>query len=149
MIYDAIENAALYKGMHPHLDTAIDFILTHDLEALPLGRTEIDGTNVFLNKMEAQTAPASEKLFEIHRVYMDIQIDVKGSEAIETGEIRGFACPDFSAEKDVGFGDCKTVASCVLTPGSFTICMAGEPHKPGITAGEGPDLVKCVLKVRA
>ena len=149
MIYDVIQNAALYKGMHPNLDTAIDFILTHDLEALPLGRTEIDGTNVFLNKMEAKTAPASEKLFEMHRIYMDIQIDIHGSECIETGEIRTFACPDFSAEKDVGFGDCKTVASCVLTPGRFTVCMAGEPHKPGITASSDTALVKCVLKVRA
>jgi YhcH/YjgK/YiaL family protein len=149
MIYDTIQNAALYKGMHPNLDTAIDFLLTHDLEALPLGRTEIDGDNVFLNKMEAQTLPAKDKLFEMHKVYMDIQIDVRGSEGIETGEIRGFECPDFSAEKDVGFGDCRSVASCVLTPGSFTVCMAGEPHKPGITVSDDPNLVKCVLKVRA
>ena len=149
MIYDTIENARLYKGMNPHLDTAIDFMLSHDLAALPLGRTEIDGSNVFLNKMEAETLPADQKLFEMHRVYMDIQIDVQGSEAIETGESRGFSCPDFSVEKDVGFGDCKTVASCVLTPGSFTVCMAGEPHKPGILVGENSHLVKCVLKVRA
>ena len=148
MIYDTIENARLYKGMNPNLDTAIDFMLSHDLAALPLGRTEIDGDNVFLNKMEAETMPADQKLFEMHRRYMDIQIDVQGSESIETGEIRGFSCPDFSAEKDVGFGDCKTVASCVLTPGSFTVCMAGEPHKPGITAAEDTHLVKCVLKVR-
>lgn len=149
MIYDAIQNAALYKGMNPHLDTAIDFILTHDLDALPLGRTEIDGTNVFLNKMEASASAAEGRPFEVHRTYMDIQIDVHGSECIETGEIRGFECPDFSQEKDVGFGDCKTVASCVLTPGSFTVCMAGEPHKPCIIAAEDPHVVKCVLKVRA
>ena len=149
MIYDAIQNAALYKGMNPNLDTAIDFILTHDLDALPLGRTEIDGTNVFLNKMEASTKPAEGRPFEVHHTYMDIQIDVHGSECIETGEIRGFECPDFSTEKDVGFNHCKTVASCVLTPGSFTVCMAGEPHKPGITVGEDTALVKCVLKVRA
>ena len=99
--------------------------------------------------MEAKTAPASEKLFEMHRIYMDIQIDIHGSECIETGEIRGFACPDFSAEKDVGFGDCETVASCVLTPGSFTVCMAGEPHKPGISTGPDTALLKCVIKVMA
>lgn len=108
-----------------------------------------DGSNVFCNKMEAQTMPAEEKLFEMHRTYMDVQIDLVGSEGVETGEIRGFSCPDFSAEKDVGFGDCKTVASCVLTPGSFTLCLAGEPHKPGILVGEDPHLVKCFLKVRA
>ena len=149
MIYDTIQNATLYKGMSPNLDTAIDFILTHDLEALPLGRTEIDGDNVFLNKMEAQTLPASEKFFEMHKRYMDIQIDIRGSECIETGEIRGFECADFSEEKDVGFGDCRTVAFCVLTPGCFTVCMAGEPHKPGIAVEDDRNLVKCVLKVRA
>ena len=149
MIYDTIQNARLYKGMNPHLDRAIEFMLTQDLNALPMGRTEIDGSNVFCNKMEAQTMPAEEKLFEVHQVYMDIQIDLQGSECIETGEIRGFSCPDFSAEKDVGFGDCRTVASCVLTPGSFTLCLANEPHKPGITACADTHLVKCVLKVRA
>lgn len=149
MIYDKIANASLYKGMNPHLDTAIDFILTHDLDALPLGRTEIDGANVFLNKMEATTLPASEKQFEMHRKYMDIQIDLQGSESIETGDVGAFHCSDFSVETDVGFGDCPVVASCTLTPGSFTVCLAGEPHKPGITAGSGTSLVKCVLKVRA
>lgn len=149
MIYDTIENARLYQGMNPHLDKAIDFILTQDLNALPFGRTEIDGTNVFCNKMEASTMPADQKQFEMHRIYMDIQIDLQGSEGVETGDIRAFSCPDFSAEKDVGFGDCRTVASCVLTPGSFTICMAGEPHKPGITVSDDTHLIKCVLKVRA
>ena len=149
MIYDTIENARLYKGMNPHLDKAIDFMLTRDLNALPMGRTEIDGSNVFCNKMEASTLPAEEKLFELHRVYMDIQIDLLGSEEVQTGEIRGFSCPVFSAEKDVGFGDCPAVASCTLTPGSFILCLAGEPHKPGILVGDDPHLVKCVLKVRA
>ena len=31
MICDTIQNAALYQGLHPNLDTALDFILTHDL----------------------------------------------------------------------------------------------------------------------
>ncbi len=149
MIYDKIQNAGLYKGSNPHLDTAIAFLLTQDLDALPLGRTEIDGSNVFLNKMEASTLPAAGRPFEVHHTYMDIQIDLQGCECIETGDIAAFSCADFSEEKDVGFGDCPAVASCVLVPGSFTICMAGEPHKPGITAGEDTALVKCVLKVRA
>ena len=51
MIYDTLENARLYKGMNPHLDKAIEFMLTQDLDALPMGRTEIDGSNVFCNKM--------------------------------------------------------------------------------------------------
>ncbi len=149
MIFDKISNAGLYKGMHPNLDTAIDFMLTHDLEALPLGKTSIDGDRVFINKMEAVAAPADEKLFEVHHKYMDIQIDVSGRETIQTGDCTVFCCPDFSEEKDVGFGDCPVVASCTLGNGTFTVCMANEPHKPGIAAEENRNLVKCVIKVMA
>lgn len=149
MIYDKIANASLYKGMNPHLDTAIDFMMTRDLEALPLGRTEIDGSHVFLNKMEAMAGAADEKHFEMHKKYMDIQIDLVGHEKIETGNTSLFCCPDFSEEKDVGFGDCPAVASCVLGNGTFTVCMAEEPHKPGIATEEDKKLVKCVIKVMA
>ena len=149
MIFDKIANAGLYKGMNTNLDTAIDFMMRQDLAALPLGRTPIDADRVFLNKMEATAAPANEKQFEVHQKYMDIQIDVSGREMIETGDSAIFCCPDFSAEKDVGFGDCPAVASCVLGNGTFTICMAGEPHKPGIATEENKNLVKCVIKVMA
>ena len=62
MIFDKIANAGLYKGMHPNMDKAIDFMMTADLHALPLGRTVIDGDRVFINKMEATTAPARRPL---------------------------------------------------------------------------------------
>lgn len=147
MIYDKLERIGLYRGMNANLDAAVDFLLSHDLKELPLGKTEILGDQVFLNKMEANASPGEGRPFEVHKKYADIQIDVSGSERIDTGEIAGFHCPDFSAEKDIGFGDCAVTASCVLAPGRFTICMAGEPHKPGITAGEDTALVKCVVKV--
>ena len=149
MIFDKISNANLYKGMNPNLDTAINFMMTQDLTALPLGKTVIDGDRVFINKMEAVASSAEEKQFEVHHKYMDIQIDVSGRETIETGDSSIFSCPDFSAEKDVGFGDCPVAASCTLGNGTFTVCMANEPHKPGIAAEENKNLVKCVIKVMA
>ena len=149
MIFDKIANAGLYKGMHPNMDKAIDFMMTHDLTALPLGKTPIDGDRVFINKMEATAAPAEGKLFEAHKKYLDIQIDLSGSEIIETGDKTHFCCTDFSEEKDVGFADCPTVGSCTLGNGTFTVCMAGEPHKPGIATGADTALVKCVIKVMA
>ncbi|MDO4262009.1 MAG: YhcH/YjgK/YiaL family protein [Eubacteriales bacterium] len=147
MIYDKLERIGLYRGMDRSLDAAIDFLLSHDLHALPLGRTEILGDRVFLNKMEANASPAEGRPFEVHRRYADIQIDVSGSERVDTGELSDFHCPDFSEEKDIGFGDCAVCASCVLRPGDFTVCLAGEPHKPGICTGADTALVKCVVKV--
>ena len=148
MIFDKLERMGAYRGLHANLDAAVDFLLSHNLEELPMGRTEILGERVFLNKMEAQALPASEKKFEIHRKYMDIQIDVHGSERVETGDVSSFTCESFSEKEDIGFGECPAAASCTLAPGNFTICMAGEPHKPGILAGPGGRLGKCVIKVR-
>ena len=148
MIFDKLEHISLYKGMHPNLDTAIDFILSNDLNTLPFGRTDIDGDCVFLNKMEASTAPAESKQYEIHKKYMDIQIDLSGTEQINTGVRLSGDYPDFDIEKDIGFLDCKKQAFCILGPGNFTICMTSEPHKPGITATEDTSLIKCVLKVK-
>ena len=53
MICDTLQHLGRYRGLHPNLDTAIDYLLTHDLTALPLGRTEVDGDKVFINLMDA------------------------------------------------------------------------------------------------
>ena len=130
MIFDKLSNMILYKGMNSNLDTAIDFLSSHNLAELPLGRTEIDGDKVFLNKMEATSVPADAKQYEMHKKYMDIQIVVSGAEQVDTGDGFPENCPDFSVEKDIGFMDCAKLADCILLPGNFTICMAEEPHKP-------------------
>ena len=46
MICDTLQHLGRYRGLHPNLDTAIDYLLTHDLAAMPLGRTEVDGDKV-------------------------------------------------------------------------------------------------------
>ena len=48
MIFDELENLAHYKGIHKHLDCAIDYLLTHDVNDYDSGRYEIDGEKVFL-----------------------------------------------------------------------------------------------------
>ena len=57
MICDTLQHLVRYRGLHPNLDTAIDYLLTHDLAALPLGRTEVDGDKVFINLMFCIVVP--------------------------------------------------------------------------------------------
>ena len=91
MICDALEHLNRYRGLHRNLDTAIDYLtayhVAHDLSDLPLGRTEVDGGNVFINVMEADLSPDSTRL-EYHKKYADLQIDLTGARA---GAIR--LCP--------------------------------------------------------
>ena len=55
MICDTLQHLTRYKGLCKNLDTAIDYLLTHDPASLPLGRTEVDGEEVFINTMDATT----------------------------------------------------------------------------------------------
>lgn len=147
MIYDKLTNVNRYKGISKWLDTALEFLEKTDLDTLPLGRTEIYGDKVFANVMEAQASDESAGKFEIHKKYMDIQIDLKGTEIIRIGLDTEGVLDDFSPEKDFGTVICSSSASCVMGPGRFIVCMGEEPHKPGIAAGEDRFLKKCVVKV--
>lgn len=78
MIYDTLEKLTMYKGIHPNLDTAIDFLTTHDLDKLPNGRQDVDGDDVFVKVMDAEYQTADSAPFEAHRLYADIQISLTG-----------------------------------------------------------------------
>ena len=68
MICDTLEHLARYNGLHPNLDTAIDYLLPHDLSALPNGRTEVDGDEVFINVMDAALHPDAGYHPEYHKL---------------------------------------------------------------------------------
>lgn len=147
MIYDTLENLNQYTGLFANLDTAIAYIEQHDLDALPLGRTEIDGEKVFVNVMEAEPTPAEGRTFEVHSKYMDVQIDLAGTELCEValGDVE--TVQEYDEEKD--YGACQAATSCglVLGEGRFALFMVEEPHKPTIKAAGCDTVKKAVFKV--
>ena len=147
MIYDKLSNAKRYLGLSSNLDAALCFIAEHDLNELPLGKTTILGDQVFINVMTANAAPLEEKQFEIHKKYMDIQIDLFGTERIDIGDSNNINVLEFNNDGDIGFVESDTLTECTMGPGNFIICMAEEPHKPGIATGADISLKKCVVKV--
>ncbi len=146
MIFDKIANIGRYKGINKNLDTAIDYIRNNDLSSLPMGRTELDG-EVYINVMEANAAPLETKCYEIHKKYMDIQIDLSGTEIIYTGDSGDMVIDSFDEATDFGTASCHTLASCQIGPDNFIICMANEPHMPGVAASDDTFLKKAVFKV--
>ncbi|MEF9959991.1 MAG: YhcH/YjgK/YiaL family protein [Niameybacter sp.] len=147
MIYDMISNITMYKGISAYLDKAIQFVEQTDLHTLPLGKTPIDGEHVFINVMKAQTKQEGELDFEIHKKYMDIQIDLRGTEMIQIATECGELVEAYAQAKDIGFFKAEVASSCVMGPGRFVVCMADELHKPGIQVGTSTAIKKCVIKV--
>lgn len=145
MIYDSLKHIENYRGISKNLDTAISFLVSTDLNSLPEGRTDIDGDAVFVNVMNAVTHELTDESFEIHKNYLDIQIDLEGTEVIGIGldhvEPLGDYTVDFQAVK------AEMSTKCVMGPGRFIVCMVEEAHAPGGWLN-GPEAVKkCVVKV--
>lgn len=119
MICDTLQHLVRYRGLHPNLDTAIDYLLTHDLAALPLGRTEVDGDKVFINLMDATLHPDAGYHPEYHKLYADLQIDLTGSEGWGYTNLPGAEIGEFTG--DCGFQDSASVVTGALGEGRFVL----------------------------
>lgn len=146
MITDTLKHLSRYRGMHKALDTAIDWLETHDLAALPDGRTVVDGEHVFINVMEADLREAQGAQFEYHHRYADLQIDLTGGEYWEWA-VSEEPAQAFDSEKDVGFVSGTAQASGILGEGRFALFLPKELHKPSCIQGDCTHVRKAVVKI--
>ena len=146
MLVDSFDYIACYKGLHPNLDKAIDWLNSHTLDALENGKTIIDGENVFVNVMDADLRDAEGAAFEYHRRYADLQIDLSGGEHwgwASEGKPEG----EFSTESDAGFASGPEHAGGELGEGRFVIFFPGELHKPSCKTPGCDHVRKAVVKI--
>lgn len=143
MIYDQISNIARYRGLFRGLDVLIDWLGDNDYKALPVGRTTIDGDNVFANVQDASTHEFADARFEVHHRYMDVQVDVDGREAFSVAQSPLTNPTPFDAEKDFGLGDAARHVEGDLDDDRFVVYLAGEPHMPNLAfPGDGVRQIK-------
>ena len=146
MICDTLEHLTLYQGFHKNLDTAITFLMACDLNALPLGRTEVDGDTVFINVMDAELHPNEGSHPEYHRIYADLQIDLTGSEHLGWAS-EGTEQGEFNAESDFGLRTGPEHCGMTLGEGRFAVFFPGELHKPSCKTPGCDHVRKAVVKI--
>lgn len=150
MIFCNIEELKKYKSISKNLSTAIDFILKTDLHNLPMGRTEIDGENVYVTKMEIVAKEEDALPFEAHRKYMDIHVDLEGQEVLCISNHSDLLpLESYKVESDYElFNSEKNTVKVILKNKSFVIIDVCEAHKPGIFHSD-KKITKCVFKILA
>ena len=146
MICDTLQHLTRYKGLCKNLDTAIDYLLTHDHASLPLGRTEVDGDEVFINTMDATLHSDHGYHPEYHKKYADLQLDITGSEGWGFTTNPGREIGDFTG--DCGFQDSASVVTGTLGEGRFVLFFPTELHKPGLVQHGCVGVRKAVVKIR-
>ena len=149
-IVDQLENASRYYSLNGLFEQAFEFVRSHDLKNLAIGRYEIVGDDCYAMVQEPVLKPASEGRYELHKDYFDIQLPIDGE------EVYGLvATPDSvldAAEwkgKDILFFDAP-METVTVRPGEFAILAPLKgAHAPCLTDGEPQKLKKLVIKVRA
>jgi len=148
MIYDKLSNIGRYKGLSANLDCAIRYILENNLGELHLGKTVVDGDNVYINHFTYTTAAKqADSLFEDHAEYIDVHIITKGSEVIlveDTKKLKEFERRD--AEDAVMYTGEGGIPFVVDTD-MFLLVYPGEAHLPKLINEKPTVIDKVVFKI--
>jgi biofilm protein TabA len=131
------------------LERAFEYLARTDLAALPLGRTAIDGDDIYVLVSEAETRPSEQVRFEAHRRYIDIQLVVRGQEAIGLAPVASLVTSEpYDEAKDIEFfGTPQESMTLALRAGEFAVFVPGDGHRPSLHL-DGPHVSrKAVAKV--
>lgn len=149
MVIDTLTHAGLYHSLGPRFAAGLEWLRTFQ-PAIPDGRYEIRGDDVFALVQSYDTVPAAEKKYESHHVYADIQYVAAGTEVIHYAPVDGLqSVTAYDAPKDfLLYADPAAATPLHLPPGSFAIFHPQDGHKPGCVNGAPCRMKKVVIKVR-
>ena len=151
MIISSLTNPNFKVGLPNVIAQVCDYLNTLDLNALEVGRHEIN-EQIYMNVMEPETAEPSSKKAELHHDYLDIQVLIQGTENIEVGA----TYPDLARYEDYNEADdyqltpaeIENKFTVTLTPNMFAVFYPYEPHKPCcLVNGKAEKIKKLVVKV--
>lgn len=147
MIYDQLDQLSRYRGLHPNIDTAIDYLGQTDLTQLELGRHDVAGDKVFIFRQNNTLNTEQTDSFEYHHRYMDIQFLLEGNEYFRYTRKMNGEDKAFDPESDIGFIHGKEAYDLELTDGTFVMVFPGEYHQPNQKGCSGTQVQKIVVKV--
>ena len=147
MILGKLKDLYGYKGLNNNLDKAIEYIMENDLKALKIGRNDVDGKNVFINRFNYVCQDESECFWEGHKYYLDIHIVLKGSEMFGYNDMSELSqVSEYDSESDFIKFEGPVKAYIKAGIGDFIITFPEDIHMPKIAIND--ELVeKVVFKV--
>ena len=149
MIIDKIENARLYKAIHPTIGKALEYIENAHFSDLPMGRSDIDGDKLYVILKDYQTKPIeTENLLESHRAYIDLQYIIEGVEqmgiTMQNGQVPN---KQYDAKDDYMLFE-ETYDLITIRKGMFAIFFPDDLHMPDMTTDQPTYVKKAVFKVK-
>lgn len=151
MIISSIENAVEQVLMNQRMKKAFRFLQDTNLENLPDGRIEINGSKIFAMVQSYQTKPFGTSLeLEGHKKYIDVQYVVTGHEVI--GWIHASnvqVTTPYDEKKDVWLGNLPVEKLNLfrLSARQVAIFYPTDAHAPQLADGKPALVKKIVIKI--
>ena len=149
MIYTKRDRLARYKGISAPLDTAIDYLASADLSQLAMGRNEVDGDKVFINRFNYTTLPQAEAMWEGHKLYADIHVVLEGEERIGVTDAASLTAGAYDEAGDFIPYEGDVDAWVTMRPGDILVVFPEDVHMVKVQLNGPSDVKKAVFKVLA
>lgn len=145
MILSKIEDAPVYRGIHPRLDRVLELLAAGRLSDLGTETTALEGDALYATRFDLVSSEEPDRPFESHRRYLDVFVCLSGCERIDLArpeELRPFA------QRDDYWGyHGEAAQSVVLRPGSFLVLFPSDAHRPGGSVKGAESFSRLVFKI--
>lgn len=150
MILDRLDNASSYRGIHPGIDKALEYLAKTDFARVANGKHELDGERLFAMVQRYRTRTLDQIVWEAHRRYIDVQYIVAGAERMGYTALRdGLTIKKPYDEQSEAILFDADGAMFDIWAGGFTVFMPQDVHAPGLAVDQVPsEVVKVVVKCR-
>ena len=151
MIYDSLDNLALYSHLFPDIHNILSYASLEQFHSFGSGRSAID-ENLFFLKNEYITGGLPKELdgiMENHITHLDVQCVFEGKEIIQYERLRDHEIyKSYDQKGDVELYYAKDPKDIIAEEGNFVIFFPGEIHMPGRILKEESAMKKLVFKLK-
>ena len=148
MIYTNFHQMSRYEHLSPNLDTALRVLASADLTKLEMGRNEVDGDNVFINRFDYTTMPEEQAVWEGHKYYADIHVVLEGEERIGVTDAASLTAGAYDEAGDFIPYEGPVDAWVTMRPGDILIVYPEDVHMVKVQLDGACQVKKAVFKVK-
>jgi len=151
MIHDTLKNWSLYYASGPWR-CAFEFLASLSAASEESGRISLQGDDIYAIIMSYQTGLPDESVLETHDEYIDIQMSLVNSEAIDWFPRQALEVKvAYDHDQDRTFYHRPDLFPVRINnfPGYFTVLYPDDAHMPRMMTAKSPEMVKkVVVKMR-
>lgn len=149
MIYIKRDQLNRYKGISKAMDTAIDYLAEKDLSELTMGRNDVDGDQVYINRFDYTTMPEAEAAWEGHKYYADIHVVLEGEEKIGVTNASSLKAGVYEEAGDFIPYEGPVDSWVTMRPGDILVVFPEDVHMVKVQLNGPSQVKKAVFKVMA